>query len=51
MRSNDPFSVQGLAALTLHLCMKIRDVILRGMYGQFNELTHLHRKGEINRTP
>jgi hypothetical protein len=25
--------------------MKIRDVVLRGMDGQFSEFTHLHREG------
>ena len=45
MRANDPFSIQGLAALTLYFCMKIRDVILRGMDGQFSEFTRVHREG------
>ena len=45
MRANDPIPIQGLAALTLYFCMKIRDVILRGMDGQFSEFTRLHREG------
>ena len=45
MRADDPFPIQGLAALTLYFCMKIRDVVLRGMDSQLSEFTHVHREG------